>query len=102
MKNKEYETCNREIKGNCQSEKADLVKRSASGKTVYQESEYTIIEKDLNEINENKNDNGINEHIEYLRENPSILEKLLNTLGTEIDVYKIFRLTEDQSVFLIF
>lgn len=101
MKNYEREPSNIEFTRTIESDKSTFVKRSASGKTEYEESEYTIIEKELNDSNES-NTKSIDEPSDNMTNRPSTFGKLLNALGTEMDLYKCFRLTEDQSVLNIY
>ncbi len=83
------------------------VKRTPSGKTELNESESTIIQKNIDELSD-KNyifENQFLENKANLNEitsNPSNFEILIKTLETDIDLYKSFCLTEDQSVFLSF
>lgn len=84
-------------------ESAFDVKRSASGKIELNEPEYIIIEKDLNESADNNNNKIFNNNPAMeTASNPTPFRKLLEILGTEIELYKCFRLNEDQSVFLFF
>lgn len=104
MKTSFYNPSSRECTKTFEIEKAKFTNnKSASGKTEFCESEYTIIEKDLNESSE-KNEiiKKENYKIEEAIINPTAFEKLLETMETDIDFYQCFKLTQDQSVYLFF
>lgn len=80
-----------------ENENSKMIIRSAPGNKESHEQEYTIIEKDLNESN-NKDLNK-----DYLKKQDQIIEnskldEILTNLGTDIELYKCFKLDEEQSV----
>ncbi len=104
MKTSFYNSSSRECTKTFEIEKATFaINKSASEKTEFCESEYIIIEKDLNEAKE-KNEilKKENSKIEEATKKPTAFEKLLETLETDIDFYQSFKLTEDQTVFIFF
>jgi len=53
MKADKNKASNREYEDSYETEKATFVKTNVTGETVFEESEYSIIEKDLVELNKN-------------------------------------------------
>ncbi len=89
-------------------ESKNYVKRSASGKSEFEETDLILIERELTENNSNENNkkyfhNKENDFESNIENNDYSIyfRDLLDNLETDKDFYKCFRLTEEQSVSLI-